>query len=170
MYGFLKIVFVLLLCNQIVRSVMRKRHRSLLYKKALKRANDTGKKLLVIGDPENGIANTLFGTDYGYGDECLDLTGCPKAPEGVKVYKGKLEDILPTIDLSERVVFISCTLEYVDDIRGIIDRLHGMERDDLFILNIDPWTIEAWWYPTFITKEPSIKRRVHYDGKRITYS
>jgi hypothetical protein len=159
-----------LVLYQLTHAVAWKMKRKRLYAQAAKRARETGKKLLVIGDPDNGLSNKLFGRDYDYGDECVDLTGCPNAPLTTKVYKNRLESILPRLDLNKRVVFISCVLEQIDDIDRVISILHTMDPHDLFILNVDPRALEAWVYPNFLTGEPSIKRRVFYKNGQITYA
>ena len=111
-----------------------------------------------------GVANKFLSTsrDYGFGDECLDITGCPNAPAGVRTYKGMVEDILPTLDLSERVVFLSCVLEQVDRIDEVLNILNAMDAKDLYVVNVHPWTVEAWFYPNFLTGEPNIKRRAYF--------
>ena len=160
-----------ILCTyQIVHTMYRRYKRKQHYKLAQDKALLTNKKLLVIGDPKNGLVNSFTGVDYGYGDECLDLTGCPDAPPNVVKYKGKLEDILPSIDLRERVLFISHVLEQVDEIDKVIDILKEMDKQDLFILTVSPYTLEGLWYPNFITGEPTMKRIVHYHNGQITYT
>lgn len=163
-------ILILLVSYQICHTIFRRYRRNREYKNAMKQAKLTGKKLLVVGDPDNGLANSILGADYGYGDECLDITGCPNAPPDVVSYKGKLEDILPLLNLKERVLFISHVLEQVDDIDKIIKILNKMDKKDLFILTVSQYTLEAWWYPNFITGEPTMKRRVYYKDGEITYS
>jgi len=116
--------------------MFRRNQRRFLYKKALERARKTGKKLLVVGDPNNGVFNSMLGPDYEPGDECLDITGCPKVDDSVVKYKGKMEDILPQLDLQKRVVFISCVLEYVDDIDSVVKELSRMDEKDIFIVTV----------------------------------
>lgn len=154
------IVFV----YEVFQLVSRKLQRRSLYEKAKTRARKTGKRLLVIGDPNNGISNSIFGTDYEGGDECLDITGCPQVKGNSKKYKGRVEDILPRMDLSNRVVFISCVLEFVDDMELIAKTLSKLDPEDLYVVTVSPWTIEAWFYPRALTGEPPIKRVVFYDG------
>jgi hypothetical protein len=160
----------LIVVYEILQTWFRRKQRRFLYEKAKARAQATGKKLLVIGDPHNGIFNSVFGPDYEAGDECLDITGCPTVEQTrSKKYKGKVEDILPQMDLSKRIVFISCVLEYVDDIEKVNSILSQMDQQDIFIVTVSPWTMEAWIYPQFITGEQPSKRVVFYDGKKITW-
>jgi hypothetical protein len=89
---------------------------------AVERASNIGKQLIVIGDPYNGPSNATFGCDYQCGDICVDITGCPKCNNGIKT---KLEDIIDKIDLSQYVVYVSCVLEYVEDIDKILFKSYG---------------------------------------------
>ena len=130
--------------------IKRKITRRICFKKAEERAKLTGKKLLVIGDPYNGIASKSTGSDYNCGDLCIDLTGCPKCKNSIKT---KLENIINKINLNEYIVYISCVLEYVDNIDLIIENLNKMNEKDLFIVNVEPYSLSAYLYPYFITKE-----------------
>jgi hypothetical protein len=47
--------------------------RSAYYKRAKKRSIKINKKLLVVGSPEAGPSNKLFGANYGCGDICIDI-------------------------------------------------------------------------------------------------
>ena len=130
--------------------LLRKIKRRIVYQKAKKRAKLTGKKLLVIGDPYNGIASKSTGIDYSCGDICIDLTGCPACPESIK---GRLEDTIGTLKLEEYVIYVSCVLEYVDDLDYINTFLDKVKPDDLFVVNVEWYSFMAWFYPYFLTKE-----------------
>jgi hypothetical protein len=41
------------------------------------------------------------GSDYNYGDLCIDLTGCPKCTNSIEA---KLEDIISEIDLKNNKI------------------------------------------------------------------
>ncbi len=143
-------ILVFLIVYEILICIIRKLKRRELFKRAQQRAKQTGKKLLVIGDPYNGLASKITGCDYGCGDVCLDLTGCPNCPVSLK---GKLEDHISTINLDTHVVFISCVLEYVDDIDYIMSYLNEMDQDDLFVVNVEWYSLMAYFYPYFLTNE-----------------
>lgn len=111
-----------------------------LYEKALHRAQELSRPLMVIGDPDGGATR-----GPGYGDVCVDLTGCPLAPVGVAsdIAKG-----IPA-DTDSHVIFVSCVLEYVDDHEGAwaeILRVAG-SRENVFIVHVSPWTLTAYLYP-----------------------
>ncbi len=130
--------------------LLRKIKRRIVYQKAKKRAKLTGKKLLVIGDPYNGIASKSTGIDYSCGDVCIDLTGCPACPESIK---GRLEDTIGKLKMDEYVIYISCVLEYVDDLDYINTFLNKVKPEDLFVVNVEWYSFMAWFYPYFLTKE-----------------
>jgi hypothetical protein len=141
---------VFLIVYEIVICILRKIKRRTVYAKAKQRAHQTGKKLLVIGDPYNGLASKTTGCDYGCGDLCMDLTGCPNCP---KTIKGRLEDNLTDINLNEYIIYISCVLEYVDDIEYIQTFLDKVDPDDLFVVNVEWYSLMAYFYPYFLTDE-----------------
>lgn len=145
----LLIIFVIII-YEVCIMLLRKIKRRIVYQKAKKRAKETGKKLLVIGDPYNGIASKSTGIDYSCGDVCIDLTGCPMCPESIK---GRLEDTIGKLNLDEYVVYISCVLEYVDDLEYINKFLDKVNKKDLFVVNVEWYSFMAWFYPYFLTKE-----------------
>jgi hypothetical protein len=114
---------------------------------------ETGKPLMVIGAPGGGLANRITGQDYDCGDICLDIAGCKKCNNGVKI---SLEDAVQQYDLSKYVVFISCTLEYVD-MPFVEKYLTALNPLDLFIVNIGKHTLSVYVYPGFLTGEPPTK-------------
>jgi hypothetical protein len=142
----LLIIFFYEVCIMLLRKIKRR----IVYQKAKKRAKLTGKKLLVIGDPYNGIASKSTGIDYSCGDVCIDLTGCPACPESIK---GRLEDTIGKLKMDEYVIYISCVLEYVDDLDYINTFLNKVKPEDLFVVNVEWYSFMAWFYPYFLTKE-----------------
>ena len=141
---------VFLIVYEIVICILRKIKRRTVYAKAKQRAHQTGKKLLVIGDPYNGLASKTTGCDYGCGDLCMDLTGCPNCP---KTMKGRLEDTITDVNLNEYIIYISCVLEYVDYIEYIQTFLDKVDPEDLFVVNVEWYSLMAYFYPYFLTHE-----------------
>lgn len=115
------------------------------YEAAQARAAATGKPLLVVGDPMGGMTHA----DYGYGDFCIDLTGCPGAPPGVRTAKVDLStDRIPAADDSH-VVFVCYVVECVPNIEHALSELRRVagRPEDLIILALHPDEIAAWMYP-----------------------
>lgn len=117
-----------------------------VYLAAMRRANELGRPLVVVGDPDAG-AHTRLMRAYGCGDVCVDLHGCPLCPTV------RIADItaspVPGIADDSAVVFASCVLEYVADADAALRELHRMAggRDNLFIVLVQPWTLTAYLYP-----------------------
>ncbi len=133
---------------------LRKVKRRRIYQMAYARSKETGLPLLVVGDPYNGIASKSTGADYGCGDVCLDLTGCPGcASRHVKILKGSMEELLPVIDLSKYIVYISCVLEYVNDLPVFLESLKQVRKGNLFIVNVERYSLVAYIYPYYLTNE-----------------
>lgn len=139
----------------------RKQRRRTFYKMAKERADKLGWPLVVIGDPANGLASRATGIDYGYGNLCLDLTGCPYAPKGgVTTIKGRAEDHLSKIK-GPAVVFESCTMEYVDDFPRVMKEIHRITQNNLdnqFTVRVDPMSWEAFLYPGRLIGDQGSKR------------
>lgn len=120
----------------------RKSLRRDVFAAAERRARETGRTLLVVGDPDGGLTHG----DYGYGDVCVDLTGCPGAPRGVAIDLST--GVLPLQDDSA-VVFCPFVLEYVPDIDhafGELLRVAG-SAENLFIMTLKPWELATYVYP-----------------------
>ena len=144
------IFVIVIIIYEITICMIRKIKRKIYYKKAVKRAKETNKKLLVIGDPYNGIASITTGLDYNCGNLCIDLTGCPKCDNAIK---GRLEDIISTLNLNEYVIYISCVLEYLDDLPLVMSYLNKVNKNDLFIVNVEWYSLMAYFYPYYLTGE-----------------
>ena len=141
-------------------------NRRKLFKKAQKRARVTNKKLLIIGDPYNGVASISTGADYHCGDLCIDLTGCPKCTNSIKA---KLEDVISEIDLSKYVIYISCVLEYVDELPKILSYLNKVDRKNIFIVTVEWYSLNAYFYPYYLTNEQPPKNIIYLTKNKIKY-
>lgn len=114
-----------------------------VFAQAQARARELGKPLVVVGAPSGGFVNILS-TDYGCGDLCVDLEGC----EGCeRAAAGRAEDVLPFIPDGSAVVFVSCTLEYVDDVDLVWRELRRIAGTDVFVVGVEPWSLTAFFFP-----------------------
>jgi hypothetical protein len=160
------IIIAAILTYEFIVTLIRKRNRSNLFKAAQNRANKTKKKLLVIGDPNNGFASIASGADYGCGDLCIDLTGCPKCPNSLKT---KLEDVISKINLNEYVIYISCVLEQVDDLPKILSYLNKVNPKDLYVVTVGWYSLTSYFYLNFLTGEPTMKNVIYIENNKIKY-
>lgn len=114
-----------------------------LYQLAFERSKKTRKPLLVIGDPASGcfisryIFQPLFGLPHGYGDICIDPSGCPERPH-IKKIKDKVANVIGLFGDNSHVIFTSCTLEYVNknSIAFVLKELLRVSGKDLFVVNM----------------------------------
>lgn len=117
----------------------RRPRRAAWYTAAQARARATRKPLLVVGDPDGGMTKG----DYGYGDVCLDLTGCPRAPRSIR---GSIDAPIP-LPTGSHVVFVCYVLELAPDIRAAVRELRRVAGPDLFVLALHPSEWAAYKYP-----------------------
>lgn len=124
--------------------VSRRRRRREMYARAEEEARRVGLPLLVVGDPDTGFVTRHFGRDYPCGDLCTDVTGCPRCPAGVP---GRLEDVLPQMRDRSHVIYVSCTLEYVDDLPSVIRHLERVSGGRVFVVRVPPGNATFWLHP-----------------------
>jgi len=116
--------------------------RKTYYTLAKVRAENLKRPLVVVGDPDGGPTNP----GQLYGDLCVDLTGCPVAPRGVRADISKANAI-PMPDDSA-VVAVFCVLELVPDIDAAwkeIMRVAGSPKN-VFVVAMQPSSFSAWLY------------------------
>ena len=139
------IILSLVLYELFIVLIWRKRRRKKIYKLALQRTKKTGKRLFIIGDPNNDNKSIDGKADYGCGDICIDKeTGCDICPNGIK---DSIENFLPKLPDNSYVVFVSCVLEYVDNFEMVKKELFRVSGGDLFIVNIEPYTLKTTFFP-----------------------
>lgn len=107
-------------------------------------AQETGKRLIVVGSPDAGIVNRFIGRDYDCGDLCIDATGCLSCDGYLQ---GRLEDVLSQLESNSAVIYVSMTLEYVQDLDKVLAELSRVSGGDLYVVTVPPWTLTALLYP-----------------------
>lgn len=125
--------------------VQRNWRRHALYRSAQRRAQQTGKPLLVIGANDlGGLSGSIAAalSLYGCGDVCLDLEGCPRCPHSSVT--SSVESALPALPADSHVVFVSVVLEYVDDLPSVLAELRRVSGGDLFVVHIDNLLDPIW--------------------------
>lgn len=127
---------------EVVGAAWRFTERRRLFELAKARAKATGRTFMVVGDPNAG-ATTKFLQAYGCGDVTVDLHGAPGCPGGLQA---DITKKLPFPDDS-CVVFVACTLEYVEDGPAAVrelERLAGVPSN-LFVVTVSPFFPVAFW-------------------------
>lgn len=133
-----------------------------LFARATARARETGRPLVVVGDPHGG-AHTRLIPAYGCGDLTLDLTGCPSCPNGLAVNLDR--ERVSSVPDDSAVVYVSCVLEYVGRPDAAWQELLRMagSTDNLFVVGVQPWSMTAALYP-------GAQRTVRVAGRELVSS
>ena len=105
-----------------------------VYAMAQRRARETGKPLLVVGNPTGGLLNRLV-QGYGCGDACVDVNGCVCPTGGTSVKSDLLASLLH-MQTDSVVAFESAVLGYVDDIRAVVAELRRVTGGDMFAVHL----------------------------------
>ena len=140
------IIIILIIMNEISHGIYRQNERSRIFKMAEKQSQKIGKSLLVVGDPYNGIGSRFYNNfieGYGCGNITIDLTGCPMCPNGVK---SDIYSYLKEQDDNSMVIFISCVLEYVDNIDDVIKEIYRVASNNIFIVTVNEYSLSAYFY------------------------
>lgn len=124
---------------------VRRRNRRALYGRALAHARRAGVPLLVVGDPDTGFVTRFFGRDYGCGDVCTDITGCPLCPVGIQ---GSLEEVLSRLPSQSHVIVVQYTLEYVPKLPEAIQELERVAvPDGLYVGTVEAGSLTSrFWF------------------------
>lgn len=118
--------------------VARRNRRASVFEIAQKRAAELGRPLIVIGAPDSWTTG-----GYGCGDVTIDLEPQSSCPHHIQA------DITRPLPLSDdsAVIFVSCTLEYVDDYESAVAELMRISGGELYVVRVEPWTLTAYLYP-----------------------
>ena len=147
-------ILIIVVLFEIISSIIRSFRRKLNYKLALQQSKKMEKKLLVVGDPNNGGWSSVIGKEYDCGDVCTDLVGCKRCPNQIQ---GDLLDVLKTFPDNSVVIFESCVFEYVPKLNEIKKEIKRVSNNDIYSARIGPTLMYLWYFPSLWTKEPQIK-------------
>lgn len=156
-----------ILINELIQGIIRQKHRQKVFKLAQKKAQKILKPLVVFGDPYYGIGSrfyNIFMDGYGCGDETVDLTGAPKCPNGIK------SDILKYLQKQKsnsKVIFISCVLEYIENIDNVIKEIIRVSGgiENVFIVTVSEFSLSAYLYSEDKYKALNIIKGPPYHNK-----
>lgn len=132
---------------EIIQLVRRNYNRTLAYEKAFNMSKKTNKQLLVIGSPETGGYNSIFGNNYGCGNVCIDIVGCGKCKNQEQV---DALDYLKKQPTNYYVIYESCVLEAIDDEtknKKIIDEIKRVSGGDYVNVRVGTSIINYIYFP-----------------------
>ena len=127
--------------------VRRDDKRRSIYHEAVADARMHHKPLIVVGAPDRGMTQ-----GPGCGDITVDLghSDCPV------FYQADICKSLPFPDNSA-VIYVSCVLEYVDDVDAAMAELRRVAGPHLHVVRVEPWTLTAYMYPGAKRTIPELK-------------
>lgn len=141
-------LLIILILNEFLQGILRQKDRQKIYKKAQARAKELKKPLVVYGDPYYGKGSrfyNMFIKGYGCGDETVDLTGSPGCKNGVK---SDMLKHLKSKKSNSQVIFVSCVLEYLNDIEEVFKEMKRVAGgvENIFVVTVSELTIAAYVY------------------------
>lgn len=142
------VIVLVVIINEVIQAINRQIDRRNIYKQAHTRANNIKRPLLVYGDPYYGKGSrflNLFMDGYGCGDETVDLTGSPLCENGVK---SDMLKHLKTKQPNSQVIFVSCVLEYLDDIEEVFDEMKRVAGsiENIYVVTVNELSLSAYFY------------------------
>jgi hypothetical protein len=118
----------------------RRRHkRSTVYQQALEHARMLQRPLVVIGAPDGGVTQ-----GYGCGDIVVDLNGSQVCPNVLQL---DITQVPLPLANDSAVVFVSCVLEYVNDLEPALMEIQRVSGGHAFFVGVEPWTLTSFMYP-----------------------
>jgi hypothetical protein len=115
----------------------RRSRRAAIYQEALHQARELNRPLMVIGAPDGGVTS-----GYDCGDITVDV-----CPSSCPVHlQADITQRIPMPDAS-CVIFVSCVLEYVDDLEGALQEIQRVSGGHAYFVGVEPWTLTAFLYP-----------------------
>jgi hypothetical protein len=153
---FIGIAFILfIILYELYYGYERHQNRRTIYQLARRQSRETGRPLVIVGDPHNGIGSAFYKRiigNYGYEvdseDILIDLHPCEVCRHNPRVYAMDLQEALKRLPDDSAVIFVSCTLEYIPDIRGCIVELGRVSGStaNLYINHIQTNTLTSYFY------------------------
>lgn len=122
----------------------RREYRRAVFEEAQRRAEELGRPLLVLGDPEAGLLNRMLGRQWQCGTLCIDIKGCGLCPEWVQ---GRPEDVLRELDTNGYVVYDPGAFAKADSGTDFVTELARVSGGEVFMADADPWTLTAFLGP-----------------------
>ena len=118
------------------RGLKKLRGQRIVFAMAEERARETGKPLVVVGDPAPPKTyNARFGAGYGGGDYCIDINGCESCiGTPTKRVKARVQDALRVMQDNSAVIFESEVLPYLPEkeVAGVIAQMMRVSGGDVF--------------------------------------
>lgn len=145
--GIAVVILIILIFNEIGQSFYRNYYRGYYYRLAVDKALKIDKPLIVVGCPHNGTDSKLHGPAYGSGNFMIDISGCSKNI-CQDVMERDIVDSLKVFEDDSCVIFISCVLEYVTNIKEAIKEIKRVagSLDNIFVVTVGTSSWASYYY------------------------
>ncbi len=104
-------------------TVLRKQRLRDTFNLALRRKQETGKPLLVVGDPRGRFLARTLGVDWDCADGCIGF------------------ESLPTMSADSAVIYSALELEKAADPRAAAREMQRVSGGDLFVVSTEPYSL-----------------------------
>jgi len=138
------VVIITIAINEYIQDMWRQSDRKTNYLLALKQSKLTEKPLIIIGDTHNWKESRYHGPQYSQGDMTIDLLGCVK--KICNTIESNAYEVLSKLKPNSAVIYISCTLEYIKDLKRTFKEIRRVSGDDYYITYVKPYTLTAYFY------------------------
>lgn len=124
---------IILVFNELVCAYIRLNEGRTLYDAALQRSRETGKPLIVIGNPTASWKNYLFGPSYGCGDLCIDIAGCKCPNLEKRTTPREALSTMKVMPADSAIIFESGTKHLVP---GLENQMHRVGGNNVYTVNL----------------------------------
>lgn len=121
-------------------SVLRSYKKIYGYAVASDKARETGKPLVVLGDPYAGNFNWFGKPDYPCGDMMIDIEAKEHCCNGIA---DDVINLLPQMADDSCVIYTSGTLEYIENLPDLLPEIYRVSGGDLFVTPLEAGSLKT---------------------------
>lgn len=133
----------------------RRDRRRITYTEAKQRAEELGRPLVVLGDPDAGLLNRALGRAWQCGNITIDPRGASACdgPQQQSI-QGQPEDVLREMPAGSAVIYDSGLFAKSDKPQALAVEMQRVSGGEVYMSDAGPWTLAAFF-------EPGRKRRLY---------
>jgi hypothetical protein len=133
----------------------RREQRRITYEEAKQRAEQLMRPLVVLGNPDAGLANRALGRTWQCGNVTIDPRGAVacEGPSETSI-QGQPVDVLAQMPADSAVIYDSGLFAKSSRPHELATQMQRVSGGELFMVDAGPWTLAAFF-------EPGRKRRLY---------
>lgn len=118
------------------------------FEQAARRAELTGKQLIVLGDPEGSLSARVLGRAWQCGAICIDPKGCSQCGgPGERSIQGQPLDVLRTMGTASAVIFDAGLFAKSDEPQALAQEMRRVSGGDVFMHDVSRFSLTAVFEP-----------------------